>query len=117
VPAGAIENHYGFIVGVAHTHLIKKQLYAVGIDIRRVTWWSVERALEMGELNYQAQDWSAPHRIVVVRQHAVQRKKAVGKTMSLFTDDPDMQGWRYGAMVTTLSLPALEIWRSYRGAC
>ncbi|MEO6421963.1 MAG: transposase [Candidatus Nitrotoga sp.] len=26
-----------------------------------------------------------------------------------------LQGWRYGAKVTTLSLPALEIWRSYRG--
>ncbi|MDP3496615.1 MAG: transposase [Candidatus Nitrotoga sp.] len=35
--------------------------------------------------------------------------------MSLFADDPDKQGWRYGAMVTTLNLPALEIWRSYRG--
>ena len=34
--------------------------------------------------------------------------------MSLFADDTDQQGWRYGAMVTTLNLPALEIWRSYR---
>lgn len=28
---------------------------------------------------------------------------------------PSSRGWRYGAMVTTLSLPALEAWRSYRG--
>jgi hypothetical protein len=38
-----------------------------------------------------------------------------GKTMSLFADDPDLQGWRYGAMLTDLSLPALEVWRLYRG--
>ena len=81
----------------------------------QVTWWSVERGLEIGELTYRAQGWCAPRRLVVVRQHIVHRKHAVGKTMSLFADDPDMQGWRYGAMVTTSSLPALEIWRSYRG--
>jgi len=33
----------------------------------------------------------------------------------LFADDPDIQGWRDGAMVTSLSLPAAEVWRSYRG--
>ena len=25
------------------------------------------------------------------------------------------QGWRYGAKLTDLSLPALEVWRLYRG--
>lgn len=98
-----------YIISAKLTHGLQRAI------AEHVTWWSVERGLEMGELNYQAQGWSAPRRIVVVRQHTVQRKKAVGKTMSLFADDPDMQGWRYGAMVTTLSLPALEIWRSYRG--
>ena len=38
-----------------------------------------------------------------------------GKTLSLFANDPDLQGWRYGAMLTDLSLPALEVWRLYRG--
>ena len=33
----------------------------------QVTWWSVERGLEMGKLNYQAQGWSAPRRIIVAR--------------------------------------------------
>ena len=39
----------------------------------------------------------------------------MGKSLSLFADDPDLQGWRYGAMLTDLSLPALEVWRLYRG--
>lgn len=38
-----------------------------------------------------------------------------GKTLSLFANDPDLQGWRYGAMWIDLSLPALEVWRLYRG--
>jgi hypothetical protein len=101
--------HIDYIISAKLTHGLQRAI------AERVTWWSVERGLEMGELNYQAQGWSAPRRIIVVRQHSVQRKKAIGKTMSLFADDPDQQGWRYGAMVTTLNLPALEIWRSYRG--
>ena len=43
------------------------------------------------------------------------RKTAPGKTLSLFADDPDIQGWRYGAFVTTLNLPMAEVWRTYRG--
>jgi hypothetical protein len=34
---------------------------------------------------------------------------------ALFADDPDLQGWRYGAILTDLSLPAVEAWRLYRG--
>jgi hypothetical protein len=49
-----------------------------------------------------------------VRQ-SVKRKAAPGKTLSLFADDPDIQGWRYGASVTTLDLPMVEVWRAYRG--
>jgi hypothetical protein len=54
--------------------------------------------------------------MVVVRQHIQPKNGAVtGKTMSLFADDPDLQGWRYGAMLTDLSLAVLEEWRLYRG--
>jgi Transposase DDE domain len=51
----------------------------------------------------------------VVRQSIKIRAQAPGKTRRLFADDPEIQGWRYGAMVTSLELPALQIWRLYRG--
>ncbi|RFC36593.1 MAG: Transposase DDE domain group 1 [Candidatus Nitrotoga sp. LAW] len=70
--------------------------------------------MELAEITYQANRWNTARRIVVVRQ-SVKRKNAPGKTRSLFADDPDIQGWRYGAMATNLSLPAVEVWRSYRG--
>ena len=66
------------------------------------------------EITYQANNWDTARRIVVVRQ-SIKRKNAPGKLLSLFADDPDIQGWRYGAIVTSLSLPTMEIWRSYRG--
>lgn len=36
-------------------------------------------------------------------------------TISLFADDPNLQSRLYGAMLTDMSLPALEVWRLYRG--
>ena len=38
-----------------------------------------------------------------------------GKSLSLFADDQDLSGWRYGAIVTNLALPGVEVWRLYRG--
>lgn len=82
--------------------------------IRDARWFALETGLELAEIIYQANSWDTARRIVVVRQ-SIKRKNAPGKTLSLFADDPDIQGWRYGAMVTSLSLPTVEIWRSYRG--
>ena len=82
--------------------------------IRDARWWALETGLELAEIEYRAHGWEKPRRIVVVRQ-SVKRKTAPGKTLSLFADDPDISGWRYGAMVTTLSLPVVEVWRCYRG--
>ena len=65
-------------------------------------------------MTYQAQGWTAPRRIVMVRQ-SVKRKAAPGKTLSLFADDPELSGGRYGERGTSLSLPDVEVWRSYRG--
>lgn len=82
--------------------------------LRDARWWVLETGLELAEIEYRAHGWEKPRRIVVVRQ-SVKRKTAPGKTLSLFADDPDISGWRYGAMVTTLSLPVVEVWRCYRG--
>jgi hypothetical protein len=84
--------------------------------VDRCKWQQVEAGLEVSELTYQPHGWDAPQRLVVVRQHIRRKPGAVaGKTLSLFDDDPDLQGWKYGAMLTDLSLPALEVWRLYRG--
>jgi hypothetical protein len=82
---------------------------------RQCKFWVIEPGLEMGEISYQAAGWKQARRIVVVRQSVKVRAQAPGKTLKLFADDPDIQGWRYGAMVTSLELPALQVWRLYRG--
>lgn len=84
--------------------------------VDRCKWQQVEPGLEVSELRYQPHGWEDAQRLVVVRQHVQRKQGAVaGKTLSLFADDADLQGWRYGAMLTDLTLPALEVWRLYRG--
>lgn len=82
--------------------------------VEQCKWQEVADGIQVSELRYQASGWQEATRFVVVRQHC-RRQSASGKTLSLFADDPDLQGWRYGAMTTDLTLPAVEIWRLYRG--
>jgi hypothetical protein len=96
-----------YIIAARLTPPLQRALYQAS------GWWALETGLELTELRYAASGWSTPRRLIVVRQ-SVKRREAPGKNLSLFADDPDIQGWRYGAFVTSLDLPMLEIWRSYR---
>ena len=78
-------------------------------------WWALDEGLELTEMMYQAPSWQSPRRIIAIRQHVKQRANAKGKTLSLFADDEAIGQWRYSALVTDLNLPALQIWRLYRG--
>jgi hypothetical protein len=53
--------------------------------------------------------------MIAVRQKIAKRPKAVGKQLSLFEDDYELNGYRYTCYVTTLKLSAADVWRLYRG--
>lgn len=97
-----------YIIAARLTQALQRQLYQAN------GWWALAPGLELTEFSYRASSWTAPRRLIVVRQ-SVKRREAPGKTLSLFADDPDIQGWRYSALVTSLELPMVEVWRSYRG--
>lgn len=103
----ALENKgIDYIVAAKLTTPLQRAIY------QSATWWALKPGIEIAELTYQAHGWTAVRRIIVVRQST---KDAPGKTLKLFADDPAVQGWRYGAYATTLHLPAIEVWRLYRG--
>jgi len=107
-----------FLVDKKITHIISARLTQPlqQTIVDQCKWQQVESGLEVGEVRYQPHGWTSPQRLVVVRQHVRRNKGAVaGKTLSLFADDEDLQGWRYGAMLTDLTIPPLEVWRLYRG--
>jgi hypothetical protein len=105
-------------VGKKITHIISARLTQAlqQTIVDQCKWQQVEPGLEVGEVSSQPHGWSNPQRLVVVSQHIRRNNGAVpGKTLSLFADDEDLQGWRYGAMLTDLTITALDVWRLYRG--
>jgi hypothetical protein len=69
-------------------------------------WISVQEGLEIAEGMYHPHYWEAPRRVVVIRKEIRRQAKGV-----LF----ELVDWEYHAIVTTLSFPALELWRFYNG--
>ena len=78
------------------------------------TWLKIENGIEIAEFEYQAQDWDTPRRMITVRQKIATKPRAVGKQLSLFEDDIEINGYRYTCYITSLTLSAPDVWRLYR---
>lgn len=78
-------------------------------------WWMLDDGIDLVSVTYQAPGWSRPRRVVGIRQHIERRAQAKGKTLSLFADDPQWGEYRFAALVTDLTVLAVEIWRLNRG--
>lgn len=98
-----------YVISAKMTQPIQRKLYQIE------NWWALETGLELAQISYQAEDWGLPRRMIVVRQSVTERQRAKGKNLNLFAHDPAIQGWRYSAFVTNLTLPPLQVWRIYRG--
>lgn len=86
------------------------------------SWWVLHddkgkpvKGIELTRFQYQASSWRKPRWVVGIRQHRELLPTAKGKTLNLFADDPVIGQWRFSALVTELDLPAVAIWRLYRG--
>ena len=83
--------------------------------VTQTGWWSLDEGIDLVSFDYQSPSWETPRKVVAIRQHIKYRDHPKGKTLSLFADDPGHGHYRYGVIVTSLDLPAQEIWRTYRG--
>jgi hypothetical protein len=78
-------------------------------------WLHVDQGIEVSEIQYQSPLWNKSRRMIIVRQKIKERPKAAGKMLKLFKEEECYKTYRYSAYVTNLTLPAVEIWRLYRG--
>lgn len=94
-----------YVVAVKFHPLIKSQ-------VRNLKQWiPIKDGIEMCEFTYQSPDWKTSRRMVAVRKNIVKLKKATGKLL-LFEDQ--IQAYRYSVYVTSLDLPAEQIWEIYK---
>ncbi len=65
--------------------------------------------LEVAELVFQGRRWTRARRIVVVREELATRPAARGRELL------QVPGYRFHAVVTTLTMPPEAVWRTYNG--
>ena len=82
---------------------------------QQTTWLQLDDGLEIGETMYRHPEWKKERRIIMVRQQINKRPKATGKQLRLFGDEGIYKNYRYSSFVTTLLLPAHQVWCLYRG--
>ncbi len=70
-------------------------------------WQPFGPGLEAGETNYCAHGWSAPRRLVVVRELLDERPEARGRKLL------EVPGYTFHVLVTTLSHDPVHTWRFY----
>jgi hypothetical protein len=70
-------------------------------------WVELGEGLAVAECQYQMSNWSQPRRLVVVRHRLMER---AGGALLL-----EVPAYGYSLYLTNLTLPALEVWRLYRG--
>ena len=98
-----------YIVAVKFTRPIQTLIHD------RKSWFMLDDGIEICEQMYQSDSWEKPRRIVIVRQKIADRPSATGKQLKLFMEEDIYRNYRYSAYVTSMKLPAAEIWRLYRG--
>jgi hypothetical protein len=113
----AVRADSGFFEAAVLSDLEDRQLpYAIAVRLtlplkRRLAglqaWQEFGPGLEVGEFQYETYGWTQPRRIVVVRERLIERPQARGRKLL------DVPGYMFHAVVTTLALPAADVWRFY----
>ncbi len=113
----AVRADSGFFEATVLSDLEQRQLpYAISARLtpplrRRLAgiqhWQEFAPGLEVGELMYLTYGWQQPRRIVSVRERLTERPQARGRQLI------DVPGYTFHAVVTTLDLSAVEVWRFY----
>ena len=110
------KNVFDILEGKSIQYIIAARMYAplqrliVSID----NWLPLDNGLAIASAYYQSPLWDKARRVIIIRQQVEQRPKATGKILSLFEDDEIINGYRYSACVTNLTLPAKEVWTLYK---
>ena len=113
----AVRADSGFFEATVLSDLEHRQLpYAIAVrltkPLRRAlvgikNWQEFAPGLEVGELRYDTYGWKAARRIVSVRERISERPQARGRKLI------EVPGYTFHAVVTTLELSAVDVWRFY----
>jgi hypothetical protein len=91
-----------YIIAARFTNPLQAAVY-------RVSFTPFAPGLEVGALVYQAHRWTRARRLIVVREELARRPTARGRELFY------APGYRFHAVVTTLAIPPVDVWHTYKG--
>ena len=77
-------------------------------------WEEVADGIWVCEFMFKHDEWDKERRYIAVHQEIKKREQAMGKTLSLFGDDFDMNEYRYSVWITNLENKPYEVWEKCR---
>ena len=77
-------------------------------------WEEVAEGIWVCEFMFKHDEWDKERRYIAVHQEIKKREQAMGKTLSLFGDDFDMNEYRYSVWITNLENKPYEVWEKCR---
>lgn len=77
--------------------------------VYRLSFRAFAPGLEVAEMLYKAHRWTRARRLIVIREELTRRSAARGRELFAWP------GYRFHAVVTTLTIPPEEVWRIYNG--
>jgi hypothetical protein len=97
-----------YIIAARLYYPLQKVVYA------QENWQEIAEGIWITEFSFRHADWKTDRRYIAVRQDIKRRPQAMGKELSLFGDEMNMNNYRYSVWVTNSKEPSSEVWKQCR---
>lgn len=104
------ENSMKYVISAPMSRTLQRQIGSL------TKWEKVDEDIFVSEFLFKHDDekWTQERRYVVVKQKVKENKVPPGKMLSLFPEEDEISGYRFGAYITTFKEEPVKIWRKYR---
>ena len=97
-----------YIIAARLYHPLQRKIYSLQ------DWQEVAEGIWVSAFYFQHEDWVTDRRFIAVRQDIKRRQQAMGKELSLFADEIDIEEYRYSVWIANSQDPAYDVWKQCR---
>lgn len=97
-----------YIIAARLYHPLQRKIYSLQ------DWQEVAEGIWVSEFYFGHADWTTDRRYIAVRQDIKRRQQAMGKELSLFGNEIDINEYRYSVWITNSKDTAYEVWKQCR---
>ncbi len=97
-----------YIIATRLYHPLQRKIYG------QEKWEQIAEGIWITEFYFQHMDWVTDRRFIAIRQDIKRRQQAMGKELSLFGNEIDMNEYRYSVWITNSQDTAYDVWKQCR---